>query len=232
MKTPFFVITLSIFLCATARADLKWELTTIELHPKIGEKQAIAHFKYENAGKTPVHFKSVHASCGCTAAQSQKEQVGPGEKGEITATFNIGDRTGLQVKTVNVETDEAPSKMTVLTLKAVLPETLTINPTFVYWKGGDDPAPKTITVKAGKDFPAKNVKVTASNPEFSASVEPGGNDGEWKIKVQPKQTTRPLAGVLTIQPEVPDQPARPFYANVSVTATPPPVASPAAPVQP
>jgi hypothetical protein len=29
--------------------------------------------------------------------------VPPGDKGEITATFNIGDRTGSQVKTVTVE---------------------------------------------------------------------------------------------------------------------------------
>jgi len=49
------------------------------------DKQAIGHFKYQNAGKTPVHFKSVHASCGCTTAQSQKEEVPPGDKGEINS---------------------------------------------------------------------------------------------------------------------------------------------------
>src|SRR2546430_16316978 len=83
-----------------ARSELKWEQTSIDLQPAIGDKQAVAHFKYENVGKTPVHFKSVHASCGCTTAQTQKEQVAPGEKGEITATFTIGCRTGTQVQTV------------------------------------------------------------------------------------------------------------------------------------
>ena len=53
----------------------------------------------------------------------------PGDKGEITATFNIGDRTGTQVKTVTVETDEAPNQKTVLTLKAVIPQQLEITPT-------------------------------------------------------------------------------------------------------
>src|SRR3981081_1116007 len=93
-------ITLSIFLCTAARAELKWEQNTIELHPKVGDKEAIAHFKYQNVGKEPVKIKSGHASCGCTAAQSQKDQVPPGDKGEVTATFNIGGRTGTQVKTV------------------------------------------------------------------------------------------------------------------------------------
>ena len=93
MKTPIFAFTLSIMMCLSARAQLKWEQTTIELHPAANDKQAIGHFKYQNTGSTPVHFKSVHASCGCTTAQSQKEEVPPGDKGEITATFNIGDRT-------------------------------------------------------------------------------------------------------------------------------------------
>ena len=94
MKTPIFAFTLSMIMCLGARAELKWEQTTIELHPAANDKQAVGHFKYQNTGKTPVHFKSVHASCGCTTAQSQKEEVPPGDKGEITATFNIGDRTG------------------------------------------------------------------------------------------------------------------------------------------
>src|SRR5947208_16835188 len=89
-----------------ARAELKWEQTSVELHPTFSDKQAVAHFKYENVGKTPVHFTSVHASCGCTTAQTQKDEVPPGEKGEITATFTIGGRTGTQVKTVTVQTDD------------------------------------------------------------------------------------------------------------------------------
>src|SRR4030095_4636106 len=126
MKTPIFVLTLSIITCLSARAQLKWEQTTVELHPAATDKQAVGHFKYQNTGKTPVHFKSVHASCGCTTAQTQKEEVPPGEKGEITATFTIGGRTGTQVKTVTVQTDDSdPTRATtVLTLKAIIAQML------------------------------------------------------------------------------------------------------------
>src|SRR6202040_3844570 len=112
--------------------------TMIDLHPALGDKQAIAHFKYQNVGKTPVHFKYVKASCGCTAAQSQKDQVNPGEKGEVTATFNIGDRTGMQVKTVTVQTDDPdPAHSTMLlTLKADITAALEAKPPFVFWQGG------------------------------------------------------------------------------------------------
>src|SRR5881398_3327747 len=216
MKTHILTLTLSFIFCLAARAELKWEQTAVELHPARGDKQAIGYFKYQNTGKTPVHFKSVHASCGCTAAQSQKDQVGPGEKGEITATFNIGDRTGTQVKTVTVETDEAANQKTVLTLKTIIPQQLELNPTFVFWKQGDKPEPKTITVKAGKEFTVKHIKVTSSSPDFQTKVEEKGN-GEFQIDVQPQETKNLIASTLTIQP---DDSQKVFYATARITNAP------------
>src|SRR6185437_5073591 len=159
MKTHILTLTLSFIFCLTARAELKWEQTAVELHPARGVKQAIGHFKYQNAGKTPVHFKSVHASCGCTTAQTQKEQVGPGEKGEITATFNIGDRVGQQIKTISVETDDKAHPIMTLTLKTNIPEVLQLTPNFVFWQTGENPTPKTVIAKAGKDVPVKELDV-------------------------------------------------------------------------
>jgi hypothetical protein len=211
---------LLIFLCATAHAELKWEQTALELHPAVGDKEAVGHFKYQNTGSTPIRFKSVRTSCGCTVAQSQKEEVPPGEKGEITATFKIGDRTGTQVKTVTVQTDDPAHDVTVLSLKAVLPQMLSINPAFVYWKTNEEAKPKSISVKAAKDFPAKDLTVTSSNPDFLTKVEPGKSSGEWKINVQPRQTTRSMAAALTIRPDFPKDSPKLFYANVSVTGAP------------
>ena len=216
MKTHIFTFALSFILCLTARAELKWEQTAVELHPARGDKQAIGHFKYQNTGSAPVHFKSVHASCGCTAAQSQKDQVAPGEKGEITATFNIGDRTGTQIKTVTVETDEAANQKTVLTLKAVIPQELEINPTFVYWKKDDKPDPKTITVRAGKDFSVKNIKVTSSSPDFQTKVDKT-SDGAFKVEVKPNDTSKVKASTMTIQSE---NSPKTFYATARITGAP------------
>jgi Protein of unknown function (DUF1573) len=218
MKTHIFAFTLSIVLCLTARAGLKWDQTAIELHPTVTDKQAIGHFKYENTGDKPVKFKSVKTSCGCTAAQTQKEEVPAGEKGEITATFNIGERTGTQVKTVTVETDDPANVTTVLTLKAVIPQQLEITPTFVFWGQGEAPKPKTIVVRAAKDFPVKHLKVTSSSPDFQTKVEETGN-GQFKIDVQPQETNRQIASTLTIQPE---DSQRIFYATARITNAPVP----------
>src|SRR5437762_12360140 len=144
MKTHILAFTLSIAVCFGAHAELKFDKTEIELHPAPVDKQAVGHFTYQNTGKTPVKFKSVKASCGCTAAQTQKDEVPPGEKGEVTATFNIGDRTGPQVKTVSVETDDPKQAVTVLTLKANIPSLLDLQPNFVYWQPNEEGKPKTV----------------------------------------------------------------------------------------
>lgn len=216
MKTHIIALVLSALICSGAYAELKWEQTSIEVHPTATDKQAVGHFKYQNPGKTPVKFKSVHASCGCTTAQTQKDEVPPGGTGEITATFNIGDRTGTQVKTVTVETDETPNSKTVLTLKTIIPQPLEINPTFVFWKQGEKPDPKSIMVKAGKDFNIKHIKVTSSTPEFETKVEDKGN-GEFKVNVQPKDTNQQVATTLTIQPE---DSQKVFYATARIMNAP------------
>jgi len=213
MRTRIFAFTLSIFVCAIARAELKWEQTSVELHPAPADKEAVGHFKYQNTGSQPVRFKSVHTSCGCTAAQSQKDEVPPGEKGEITATFKIGDRTGTQVKSVTVQTDDPVNTTTVLTLKAVIPQQLEINPTFVFWGQGEALKSKSIVVRASKDFPVRQLKVTSSSPDFQTKVEETGN-GQFKIDIQPSDTSRNMAATLTIQPE---GSSKTFYAMARVT---------------
>src|SRR5437016_8014327 len=236
MKTRILTFTLSILFGVGARAELKWEQTTLDLHPAVGDKTAVAHFKYQNTGTTPVHFKSVKASCGCTTTQSQKEVVNPGEKGEIIATFNIGDRTGRQMKTVTVQTDDPnPTQATtILTLKATIPQGLEIKPTFVYWQSGEEPKPKKISIKASKDFPAKNITVKSNSQVFGSKVEPGSASGEWTIEVTPKDTSHPVVTALLVQTDYPKEAPKSFYVNLQVTNPPgaPPALKPNAPNAP
>jgi hypothetical protein len=222
MKTSILTFTLSISLCVAARSELKWEQNVLDLHPAVGDKTAVAHFKYKNTGTTPVHFKSVKASCGCTTTQSQKEIVNPGEKGEIVATFNIGDRTGQQMKTVTVQTDDPnPSQATtILTLKATIPQALEIKPTFVYWQTGEEPKPKKISIKASKDFPAKSISVKSNSQNFESKVEPSKTAGEWTIEVTPKDTSHPMGTALLVQSDYPKEAPKSFYVNASITAPP------------
>jgi hypothetical protein len=203
-------------LVQSAHAELKWEQTLVDLRPAFNDKQAVAHFKYENVGNTPVHFKSVHASCGCTTAQTQNEQVAPGQKGEITATFNIGGRTGTQVKTVTVQTDDPERSTIVLTLKAVITPLLEFQPTLVYWQNGEEPKPKIITAKANKDAAIKKLDVASSTPDFTAKVDAGSAPNEFRISVQPRDTAKAVYATLTIKPDSPANTGNIFAAAARV----------------
>jgi Protein of unknown function (DUF1573) len=203
-------------LVQSAHAELKWEQTSVDLRPGFNDKQAVAHFKYENVGNTPIHFKSVHASCGCTTAQTQNEQVAPGQKGEITATFNIGGRTGTQVKTVTVQTDDPEPSTIVLTLKAVITPLLEFQPTLVYWQNGEEPKPKIITAKANKDAAIKKLDVASSTPDFTAKVDAGSAPNEFRISVQPRDTTKAVYATLTIKPDSPANTGNMFAAAARV----------------
>jgi hypothetical protein len=225
-----FAVILSIFLCVTARAGLKWEQTAVELHPGSTEKTAVAHFKYQNSGDKPVHFASVKGSCSCTVAQPPKNDVAPGEKGEIAATFTIGDRTGTQVKTVTVQTDDPVNPMQVLTLTTIIPQGLEVSPAFVFWQSGEDPKFKSVTAKAAKDFFVKQIRASSSNPKFQTRVVPLGK-GEFRIDVQPLDTSSALSGTIVIEP---DNSPNKFYASARVmppalTASPSPGGPPAHP---
>jgi len=212
-----------MLLAVAARAELKWEQSTVDVNPAPGEKQAVAHFKYQNTGTTQIRFKSVKASCGCTTTQTQKEVVNPGEKGEIIASLNIGDRTGQQVKTVTVQTDDPdPTKTTtILTLRANIASSLEIKPTFVYWTSGEAPKTKKISLKAAKEFPVKDIAIKSNNPNFESKIVPG-KAGEWTLEVTPKDTSHAMGTSLLLQTDYPKDAPKSFYVNAQVTNPAPP----------
>src|ERR1700704_3787669 len=188
-RVKVLVVAIVAGLASPAHSELAWEQTQIELHPAVGDDTAIGHFKYQNKGDKPIAIKSVTTSCGCTAA-SAKQSADPGEKGEVTATFKIGDRTGLQQKAITVLTDDTAHPSTTLSLKVAIPVVLEIQPTFVYWQPDEALKPKTISVKAGKDVSIKNLDVSSSSPDFLAKVEPGSSANEFRITVEPKKTNQ------------------------------------------
>lgn len=212
---------------STARAELTWEKTEIELHPAIGDETAVAHFKYQNKGDKQIAIKSVTTSCGCTAA-SAKQTADPGEKGEVTATFKIGDRIGLQQKAVNVVTDDPKVPNTTLMLKVAIPVVLDIQPNFVYWQSGEEAKPKTIVIKPGPDVSVKSLEVTSSSPDFVTKVESNADKKEFRINVEPKQTAQAATATLTIKPAL-NKGAKVFSASARVMPAPG-AANPAQPI--
>ena len=213
-KRLLFSSALCLLAAASAPAALVFEKTELDLKPALGAEKVDAVFKYQNKGTTPVHIKAVRPSCGCTTAALAKNDVAPGEKGEIIATFNIGNRIGVETKTVTVETDDPAAPQTVLKFTATIPQLLELQPTFVYWQANESTQPKTIVAKAAKGTTVKKVDVTSSSGDFTAKVEPGSAAGEFKIQVQPKDTAKPVNATLMIKPDA--TPAKVYTAMARV----------------
>lgn len=216
MRALLLVVSLNFLLAAVGQAALVWESTVANLHPTIADKTAVAHFKYKNTGDQPVRITSVHASCGCTTAALAKDVVEPNESGEITATFTIGDRSGVQAKTITVLSDDQPGQATLLHLNATIPQLLTINPVFVYWSANDVLEPKTVTVDVGPDFPVTKLNVTSTDKSISTEVQPGPDKKGFRLIVKPTEGGRPINGTLKIEPDFPKDAPKSFYVNLRV----------------
>lgn len=216
ISVPFALLSLLFAFVAPARAALTWETTEADLHPSLSDKTAVAHFKYKNTGDKPVKITSVHPSCGCTTAALAKDVVGPNESGEITATFNIGDRSGVQMKNITVRTDDEAMEPTILKLKATIPQLLQVAPTFIYWSANDVLSPKTITVNIGGDFPVTKLNVTSTDKSLATEIAPVPDAKAFRITVTPQEAGRPINAALKIEPDFPKDAPKTFYANVRV----------------
>ncbi len=63
-------------------------------------------FVFANTGEAPLIISKVRASCGCTVPEWPREPIQPGEKGQIKVSFDTNNRTGNQVKTVTIHSNE------------------------------------------------------------------------------------------------------------------------------
>lgn len=64
-------------------------------------------YKFTNEGEDTLIIKNVRASCGCTGATiGEKKHFATSEEGEIKVTFNTSGRSGVQSKTVSVQSND------------------------------------------------------------------------------------------------------------------------------
>ena len=220
MKISLIVVAIGLAWMGQAKAALVWENPLVELHPAVTDSAAVAHFKYKNTGDKPVKITAVRPSCGCTTAAPPTDPVAPGASGEIVATFNIGDRTGVQTKAIHVTTDATDAAQTTLTLRATVPQLLELKPTFLFWNKDEPLEPKTIHAKVGGDFAITKLDVTCTDPDVTAVAKPVPNEKAFEITVTPKPGHRPINASLKIQPDFPKEKPKTFSAYLRIDAHP------------
>lgn len=77
---------------------------------KINHGEAVSHvFKFTNTGEHPLLITNARGSCGCTVPQWPKEEILPGEQGEIKVTFNSKGKSNQQAKSVTLTANTNPA---------------------------------------------------------------------------------------------------------------------------
>jgi uncharacterized cupredoxin-like copper-binding protein len=100
------------------------------LDPKVGIQQLQHDFGNINQGDVVTHtfvisnnggdilkILDVKASCGCTAAKPEMNELKPGESTNIVVSFNSKGRKGPQTKTITVTTNDPEKQNVLLTIK-------------------------------------------------------------------------------------------------------------------
>lgn len=77
-------------------------------------------FEFTNTGDKPLVIVTAYASCGCTKPKYPEAPIAPGQKGEISVTYNPANRRGEFSSTVTVTTNDKKNKKIKLKLTGVI----------------------------------------------------------------------------------------------------------------
>lgn len=88
----------------------------------INQGDKVTHvFKFENTGTEPLILSNVNTTCGCTAPKWPREPIPPGEKGEVTVTFNSAGKMGKQNKVITIFSNATNAQEKVKIITNILP---------------------------------------------------------------------------------------------------------------
>ena len=204
-----------LLLSASAVAGLVWEKGSQEIEPpQTGSRQVEARFPFVNRGTTAIRILNVKTSCGCVASSASKEEIAPGDKGEIVVTFAYGDRVGQQEKSVVVKTDDPAEPVKVLTFRVFIPQLVQIEPVLLLWRIGEAPEPKKMAVKVQSGVETGGLSATSSSDEIDVRLEKEKAEGQYSLVVTPKRTDGPQTAFIRVETGGKDSKA--FIAHVRV----------------
>lgn len=117
--TAVFILVLGFVYNLNATVYFQDSLVFTEVEHDFGEVEQgeiVSHnFSFENLGSEAILITNVVTQCGCTAPEYSKEQIAPGDTGEILIKFDSKDKLGYQRKTIKVKTSTGePVKLIIL----------------------------------------------------------------------------------------------------------------------
>lgn len=158
MFRQFCTFGLFLLFSVFSYANLKFEQNVISANLPVKTANFEFSFRFKNEGKTPITIIDIQTSCGCTVAKSDKKTYLPNENGEIKGMFSVGDRKGVQNKTIVLLTNNLGQSQIQLDLNLKIAQAIESSSNIIFWK-------------IGKQFKEKEIKISIdSQYDFSRLV--------------------------------------------------------------
>ena len=181
------------------RAELAWPATELKLAVQPNQLSASGEFRFTNEGASSVRILSATPSCDCLKLKFPREAIQPGLGGAIVAEYEIGGRTGYQEAKITVTNSDAPNHPTVLTLSVTIPETVSLQPRFVYWQRGEPGEKKFLEIIVADPQKYSVESASCADPAFAVALEPGGTPGRYRLAIKPVDATRAAQAAVRIE---------------------------------
>lgn len=197
-----------------------------------GRQETISHiFEFQNVGDEDLLIESVKATCGCVAELLSSPKIPPGASGSIRVSVETGVFPGPRNESILVKTNDPHKPEIELKVTGSVKTGIGVMPEFVHF--GEIPkgqmVSRTIQLLQLSDAPLELKRIDASSPQLTVTYDPfhraeGQQRPGYEITVRLNATelpAGPLAEVITLATNSPDQPRIDVPVSGTVRNSPP-----------
>lgn len=115
MKTILSIIAVCFITLTVSAQEFKFETETINYGKIAVGSEGTRVFEFTNVGDAPLIIKDIKSTCGCTVPKKPEAPIMPGQKGEISVSYDTKKPGGFS-KQITVLSN-AKKKRTMLKIK-------------------------------------------------------------------------------------------------------------------
>jgi Protein of unknown function (DUF1573) len=176
---------------------LEWRQTVIEAKTEPFQQILSIVFDFKNAGGKPVVIQEIQTSCHCLSATSNKQVYAPGETGQLTAKFTIGDRNGVYERQITVIADDSSSPQR-LTVKIDVPDIATATPRSREWAIGSPASEQTVEIRAADKLYLEFSEAVSTSTLFQTRLEVVEAGHLYKLHLKPISTATGTSAAIRL----------------------------------
>ncbi|NLG35991.1 MAG: DUF1573 domain-containing protein [Lentisphaerae bacterium] len=105
------------------------------------------HYVIRNEGSLSLEIRGVRATCGCTAVKPEQNVIPPGGETKIQVRLNLSGRSGMQIKTVTVQSNDPETPNLTLQIRGTATQPLRIQPATLFFGRLDPNAARTRNIE-------------------------------------------------------------------------------------